>query len=93
MLSQVLHIGTSQSNKLKVREWRQWGGFDLVDLNLAENNRVVTSILAYFETKFFDLFNNIYKYPTPQPSPTRSLKGAVETSGGQIIDTDYRSRQ
>ena len=38
-------------------------GFDLVDLKCAENNGVVTSILAYFETKLFDLQN------TPSPKP------------------------
>ena len=31
--------------------WSQWSGFDLVDLKCAENNCVLTPILAYFETK------------------------------------------
>ena len=41
-----------------VREWSLWGGFNLVDLKCTENNWVVTPILAYFETKFLDLFTN-----------------------------------
>ena len=51
-----------------IREWSQWGGFDLVDLKCAENNCVATPMLAYFETKFFDLLSNkIYKINTTEP--------------------------
>ena len=45
-------------NFLKVREWIKLGGFDIVDLKCAENNCVVSPILAYFDTKVFDLFSN-----------------------------------
>ena len=49
-----------------VLAWSLRGGFDFVDLKCAGNNCVVTPILAYFETKFFNLLiNKIYKIPPP----------------------------
>ena len=63
-----LYLPTKLSD---IPDWGQRSGFDLVDLKCAEKIFAVIIVLAYFETKFFDMFRNkIFKIPPP---PNRAL--------------------